>query len=198
MFYSKYGKRLFDLCCACLAIIIASPLWSLVAVLIKIESKGPIFFIQERLGQYGGVFFAYKFRTMTAIIRTHHREIIGRDTDVTRVGYWLRRFKLDELPQLLNVLKGDMSLVGPRPPLPDQIHQYDETSRMRLLVKPGLTGLAQIHGGIFLSWQERWSYDIQYIKLLSFKMDLWIMYRTVMVVFCGEEKFYKSPAANSL
>lgn len=197
MFYATHGKRLFDLCLTLLAIVIVFPLSGLVAILIKIESRGPVFFVQERLGQKGKVFVAYKFRTMTVKNRTRHREIIGRDSDVTRVGFWLRRFKLDELPQLINVLKGDMSLVGPRPPLPDQLHQYDETSRLRLLVRPGLTGLAQIYGGIFLSWQERWLYDVQYIDHLSLKTDLWIILRTMMVVLCGEEKFFKSPTPRS-
>jgi undecaprenyl phosphate N,N'-diacetylbacillosamine 1-phosphate transferase len=191
MFYSRYGKRILDLCFIIPAGIILLPFLACIALIIKIESAGPVFFIQERLGQNKKIFDAFKFRTMTAKPRTQHQDIVGHNPEVTQVGYWLRRFKLDEVPQFYNVLKGDMSLVGPRPPLPDQLHQYDDKVAKRLSVKPGLTGLAQTHGNIFLTWPERWQYDIQYVNQLCLKLDLLILFRTIAVVFSGEQKFHK-------
>jgi lipopolysaccharide/colanic/teichoic acid biosynthesis glycosyltransferase len=129
--------------------------------------------------------------------RISDREIIGRDPEVTRVGYWLRRFKIDELPQLVNVLKGNMSLVGPRPALPDQLVVYDNVAMKRLIVRPGLTGLAQVNGNIHLSWPERWCYDAEYVEYLSFKLDIGIIYRTIAVVVFGENRFSKVLVAES-
>jgi lipopolysaccharide/colanic/teichoic acid biosynthesis glycosyltransferase len=142
------------------------------------------------------VFKAYKFRTMLNRVRTHHVEIREDNPEVTRFGRFLRRWKLDELPQLLNILKGDMSLVGPRPPLPSQLAQYDSKTLRRLGVTPGLTGLAQVSGGTRMSWQERWLYDLEYVRRLSFALDLSILLRTLLVVIFGEGRFYAPPKTN--
>ncbi len=172
-------------------LILVAPLLACVAALIRLDSKGPVFFLQDRLGHEGRIFRAFKFRTMTDRPRVPVKEIYGRDDEVTRVGYWLRRFKIDELPQLLNVVTGEMSIVGPRPALPRQINEYDEQSRRRLLVLPGLTGLAQIHGGAYLSWPERWAWDVDYVDRLSLMLDLTILRRTVGVVLLGEERYLR-------
>ena len=187
--YRTFGKRLFDLVAAAAGLAVLAPLLVLVAVLVRLDSAGPALFIQQRLGRNGRVFRAYKFRTMTDRRREVHQEIFGKTDEVTRIGYWLRRFKIDELPQLMNVLKGDMSVVGPRPALPSQLSQYNDTGKRRLCVRPGLTGLAQIHGNIHLSWPQRWVYDAKYVDELSLGMDLWIILRTFAVIWLGEEKF---------
>jgi undecaprenyl phosphate N,N'-diacetylbacillosamine 1-phosphate transferase len=192
--YRRYGKRVFDLTLTIPLIIVLSPLLALVAVLVRLSSPGPALFVQERLGLRGRIFHALKFRTMTNRKRSTHREIVGRDPEVTRIGHWLRRFKIDELPQLLNVLRGDMSIVGPRPALPAQLPDYDEFGRKRLTVRPGLTGLAQVNGNIHLTWPERWRYDAGYVDRMSLRLDLWIIYRTFVVLMLGEDRFVKQPS----
>lgn len=189
--YMRFGKRLLDLILTVPALLVLTPLLLVVIVLIKLDSPGPAFFFQDRLGRDGRVFRILKFRTMTDRQRIPDRDIFGRDPEVTRMGYWLRRFKIDELPQLINVALGDMSIVGPRPYLPRQLAEYDSHSRRRLDVQPGLTGLTQVNGNIHLSWHERWSYDVEYVDNLSFLLDLRIIVRTVMVVLLGEGRFHR-------
>jgi len=190
LFYRHFGKRALDLVLAIPAIAGLLPLFVAIVILVKLTSPGPVFFNQKRLGRLGQIFVAYKFRTMLDRERTQHVEIRKDNPEVTVVGALLRRFKLDELPQLLNVLKGDMSLVGPRPPLPEQMADYDRESVQRLQVRPGLTGLAQVSGGTQMSWRERWQYDLQYVRQLSPTLDLRILVRTVMVVVLGEARFH--------
>jgi lipopolysaccharide/colanic/teichoic acid biosynthesis glycosyltransferase len=194
-FYRRTGKRIFDLLLTIPLTVALMPTFIAIAVLIKLTSRGPVFFNQGRLGKLGQVFLAYKFRTMTHRDRTQHVEIRAGNPEVTAVGEFLRRFKLDELPQLFNVLKGDMSLVGPRPPLPEQMAEYDDEIVKRLEVRPGLTGLAQIHGGTQMSWPQRWQYDLQYVRELSFLLDLRILARTALVVVFGESRFHTPPRA---
>lgn len=194
-FYRHFGKRAFDLLVAIPLTVPLIPLLGVVAVLVKLTSPGPVFFNQARLGKLGKVFVAYKFRTMLHRERTHHVEIRKGNAEVTWVGILLRRFKIDELPQILNVLLGEMSLVGPRPPLREQIHDYDKETLRRLMATPGLTGLAQVNGGTQMTWPERWEYDLRYVRELSFGLDLAILLRTVMVVLFGEERFHKPPRA---
>lgn len=191
--YRSILKRIIDIVFSFCFILIASPLMIAAGILIKISSRGPIFFKQERAGENGKPFTVYKFRTMTDKPRKVDREIYKGDSEVTSVGLWLRRFKIDELPQLINILKGDMSIVGPRPGMMTQITKLDENGKFRLKVKPGLTGLAQVHGNIHLSWPERWIYDRKYVENLSFFLDVKILVKTIMIVLFGEEKFLKKP-----
>ncbi len=195
--YRAFGKRLLDLCLSASVLLSVAPLFAAIAVLIKLTSRGPVFFVQERLGRGGTTFRTYKFRTMTDRLRVSHQEIFGKTDEVTAVGYWLRRFKLDELPQLWNIFNGDMSLVGPRPALPTQLAEYTDLAHCRLLERPGLTGLAQVHGNIHLTWPERWVYDADYVARVSLALDVWIIARTIGVVLLGEERFLSKPVDQS-
>ena len=157
------------------------------------DSKGDFFFFQERLGKNGQIFKVFKIRTMTDKVRVADREILKGDSEVTRMGNVLRRLKIDELPQIINIFKGDMSFVGPRPCLPNQITEFNEDGKTRILVTPGLTGLAQTNGNIYLTWEERWKYDRYYVENLSFFLDIAIVFKTVLIVLLGEQKFLKKP-----
>ncbi|HSP16215.1 MAG TPA: sugar transferase [Thermoanaerobaculia bacterium] len=186
-FYGRIGKRAFDLAAAILALAVLSPLMLLIAALIRLTSRGPALFVQERLGRNAVTFRVYKYRTMTDRPRAYDTlYFTGDPNDVTLIGRLLRRTKLDELPQLLNVLMGDMSIVGPRPQLAVQLREFDENGMLRLLVRPGITGMAQTHGNVALSWPERWRYDADYVRRVSLKLDLGLIARTVCVVVRGE------------
>jgi undecaprenyl phosphate N,N'-diacetylbacillosamine 1-phosphate transferase len=192
-FYRHIGKRLLDIILSILAIGVLLPVFILMALAIRLDTPGPILYIQERLGYKGKIFNAIKFRTMTHVPRTADHEIHPGDPELTRVGAFLRRYKLDELAQLFNILAGQMSVIGPRPALPRQLAEYDENGRKRLLVRPGLSGLAQVHGNIYLTWPERWKYDARYVDECSLGLDLWIIWRTIAVTIRGEEKFLTHP-----
>jgi lipopolysaccharide/colanic/teichoic acid biosynthesis glycosyltransferase len=191
--YRSFEKRLLDLAIAVPALLLVSPVLLLAAILIKLDSRGPVMFVQQRLGRYGSTFPTFKFRSMTHRDRAPNSEILPGHSEVTRVGAWLRRTKIDELPQLLNIVRGDMSIVGPRPALPDHIRKYNDNGNglRRLLVRPGLTGLAQTSGNIYLSWPERWHYDANYVAQLSLLSDLRIMVKTIAVVLLGEKRFIR-------
>lgn len=191
--YRNYFKRVFDFIIALFVSIIALPFYILIFVAVKLDSKGPFFYFQDRLGRNGKVFRVFKVRTMTNKFRKVHSEVLKGNPDVTKIGMFLRRFKMDELPQILNVLKGNMSLIGPRPSLPQQIEELNEDGKVRLLVRPGLTGLAQVNGNIYLTWPERWKYDRIYVENLSFLLDVQIIFKTFLVLIDGEEKFLKKP-----
>lgn len=180
-------KRVFDLFVALITLILLFPVLLIVVFFIKIESHGPLFYTQQRLGKNGDVFEILKFRSMTDEEREHNVQTLGNEAEVTKVGKVIRRFKIDELPQLLNVVKGDMSIVGPRPCLPNLIDSFNEDGRSRLLVRPGLTGLAQINGNIHLTWEERWKYDREYVEKMSLILDIKIILNTVVIVFLGEQ-----------
>ncbi|QOD02641.1 sugar transferase [Pseudarthrobacter sp. BIM B-2242] len=191
----RVAKRLFDLFAAGILLLMASPAMILVAILVKLDSPGPILFRQERVGIEGSHFYMLKFRSMIVDAEarladlTRENEGSGplfkmkNDPRVTRIGGFLRRFSLDELPQLLNVLTGTMSLVGPRPPLPKEVEAYESDVRRRLLVKPGLTGLWQVSGRSNLSWQDSVRLDLYYVENWSLAGDLVIILRTVRAVF---------------
>jgi undecaprenyl phosphate N,N'-diacetylbacillosamine 1-phosphate transferase len=188
-FWIRRGKRISDILGGGLLLLLCSPLMLLAAVLIKATSPGAVFFRQMRGGKNGEPFMVTKFRTMRAGRTPDPKELVPLDhPEITRVGHLLRRLKIDELPQLFNVLRGDMSVVGPRPTLLDQIAEYDPVRRQRLLVKPGLTGLAQVYSSAAASWDERISYDIAYVRLCSPLLDLTILVRTVLVILFGEER----------
>lgn len=180
-------KRCFDFLISIFILVILSPLLIITAVLIKLTSKGPLLFKQERVGKKGRLFPVYKFRTMTDKVRDLSIQTFNDDPEITAVGKVIRRLKIDELPQLLNVVKGDMSLVGPRPCLPDLVKDFNESGKKRLLVRPGLTGLAQVNGNIHLSWEERWEYDREYVEEQSFWLDLKILSKTALIVLLGEK-----------
>ena len=190
--YKKYIKRLLDFILSLIGLIILSPVLLIVAILVKCSSKGPIFFKQERLGKDGKVFKIIKFRTMinnAENLGTGLR-ITGKDDfRITKVGGVLRKLSLDELPQLINVLKGDMSLVGPRPPVtyfPHKYEEYDEIQQQRFYVRPGITGLAQVRVRNNATWDERIEIDVEYVKSLSFINDFKILFETVFKLLKNE------------
>lgn len=186
---ARAGKRAFDAFAAVVLLIVLSPLLLIAAVLVKLSSRGPVFFVQERAGRNGRPFRLVKFRTMRGDRTPDPKELVPLDhPEITAVGRALRRFKIDELPQLANVLAGDMSIVGPRPTLMDQAARYDDFRRQRLLVRPGITGLAQVYGNSLVSWDERILFDIAYVRLGGVMMDLSVLLRTVMVVLLGESR----------
>ncbi|WP_298222777.1 sugar transferase [Flavobacterium sp.] len=192
--YRNFLKHILDFTVAFIILLLVLIPLLVIALLILTESKGPLFFRQERVGKDLKFFKVYKFRTMTNEKRTvGSTPIIGKAEGVTKVGYYLRRYKVDELPQLLNVLLGDMSLIGPRPSVPEQLKQMSDAEKRRYSVRPGLTGLAQINGNIHLSWKERFVYDLNYVDNVTFWNDLKIIFRTVFIVILGEHKFLNKP-----
>lgn len=185
------AKRLFDLAAAGVGLIVLAVTMLAIYLLVRLTSRGPGFFRQARAGAAGRTFTMLKFRTMRAE-HLHDPDpsvvITTADADVTKVGAFLRRTKLDELPQLLNVIAGQMSLVGPRPTVPEQIAGYDEFQRRRLEAVPGITGLAQINGDTALTWPERIEWDVYYVDHRSFAMDLAILLRTPGVLLRGPNR----------
>lgn len=188
-------KRFMDLTASLVICSIVFPFFVLLFILVKLDSRGGFFFLQERLGRNGKVFHVFKIRTMIDRPRSSHQEVYNGNSEVTSIGSILRRLKIDELPQLLNILNGDMSFVGPRPCLPSLRDSFNDDGWKRLDVRPGLTGLAQINGNIHLTWPERWKYDSNYVENVSFLLDVKIILKTVLIVIMGEEKFVKKPNA---
>jgi undecaprenyl phosphate N,N'-diacetylbacillosamine 1-phosphate transferase len=189
--YRFYIKRIIDFSVSFVLLCLMLPIFFCIAFVIKIDSKGPVFFHQIRLGVNGNRFKIYKFRTMIDRPRLVNSEILKGNSDVTRFGSFLRRFKIDETAQLINIFKGDMSFVGPRPSMPELMNDFNEDAYFRVKVKPGLTGLSQINGNIYLSWEQRWEYDRFYVCNLSFSLDLIILLKTILVVIFGEDKYLK-------
>ena len=181
-------KRIFDIFASGIALIVLLPIFAIIGILIKLDSKGPVFFIQERAGKDGKIFKAYKLRTMIQGADKITKGIIfGEDNPyITKVGKLLRRTGFDELVQLINVFKGDMSLVGPRPTLPYQIKKYNNIQKKRLSVKPGIAGWALINGRNSLTWDKRIELDLWYIKHWSIWLDIKILISTIYVVIKGE------------
>jgi exopolysaccharide biosynthesis polyprenyl glycosylphosphotransferase len=192
---AKYAaKRAFDIAMSLIALIVLSPLFLVIALLVRRDSPGPAFFTQERVGLNGRRFRMVKFRSMVADAETHLSSLrdfsdgngmlfkLKHDPRVTAIGAVLRRYSLDELPQLINVLCGHMSLVGPRPPLASEVQRYDDWARRRLLVKPGITGLWQTRGRSNLSWDDSVRFDLYYVENWSLTGDIIILYRTVNAV----------------
>jgi undecaprenyl phosphate N,N'-diacetylbacillosamine 1-phosphate transferase len=191
-------KRLIDIFGSIIGLIIILPLLIIIALLIKFTSKGPIFFKQERLGKDGKIFKIIKFRTMIV-----NAENIGdglkvkseNDNRITRIGRFLRATSLDELPQLWNVLKGDMSLVGPRPPVPYHPYKFDEYNdfqRKRFLMKPGMTGLTQVTVRNSVSWDDRILIDVEYVDNFSIWLDIKIIIKTIIKIFRKKSIYLKS------
>tara|TARA_B110000003_G_C16587656_1_gene510525 strand:+ start:826 stop:1392 length:567 start_codon:yes stop_codon:yes gene_type:complete len=186
--YKAFFKKAVDFLMSLVLALLMSPFWLMVALIIKLESKGPIFFVQVRLGMGGRKFKLFKFRTMKVNQLRMEDQVFKQHSDISPFGSFLRRLKIDETPQLLNILKGDMSLIGPRPCLPSLRERFDVNGEIRLMVKPGLSGWAQVNGNIYNSWEKRWEYDAFYARNLSFCLDLKILMKTALVVIVGEEK----------
>lgn len=190
-------KDLFDRCMAAAVLVALSPLLFLLALMIRLSDHGPALFIQTRIGKDGRVFRIYKFRTMVVDAEQKRAQLLAAndldgilfklrsDPRVTALGAHLRRWSIDELPQLLNVVRGDMSLVGPRPALPDEAAEYADHVRRRLVVKPGLTGLWQVNGRSDLSWEESVRLDLRYVENWTFALDVQILWKTVSVLLRG-------------
>ncbi|NCS48675.1 MAG: sugar transferase [Microcystis aeruginosa G13-05] len=207
MCYQK-RKNYLDLVVASFLLLCTLPIMLLIAVAIKLDSPGPILFRQQRVGKHGKPFTLLKFRSMydgadsephrryaTRLIRENVRPLIDspraslkltNDTRITRVGRFLRSASLDELPQLINVLRGEMSLVGPRPPLPYEVAVYQERHKPRLNIKPGITGLWQVEGRNLVSFEEMVRMDLQYIKTMNFWLDISILLRTPREMIRGK------------
>lgn len=181
-------KRFLDFVLAAILLLLLSPLLLLSAAAIKLSSNGPVFFRQKRVGRDMRPFDILKLRTMTVDPGRQLSQTQGGDPEVTVPGRILRRLKIDELPQLINVLNGDMALVGPRPCMPITAEEAPEWAKKRFEVRPGLTGLAQVNGNIALSWDERFRHDVQYVDQQSLWMDVAIIFRTMAVILVGEEK----------
>ena len=184
-------KIIFDILASGVALVVLLPIFAVIGIFIKLDSKGPVFFIQERAGKDGKIFKAYKLRTMVenAEKKGLKYRVTKDDRRITRIGKHLR-WGIDELPQLINVFKGEMSLVGPRPTLPYQVEKYSEREKRRLEVKPGITGWALINGRNKLSWPERIKLDIWYIDHWSSWLDLKILFKTIWVVIFTREGIY--------
>lgn len=181
-------KYLLDRVFSCILLIVLCPLFILISVLIKLDSKGPVIFIQQRVGKNQKLFNIYKFRTMIPDAVNIGNGVYTEENDprITRIGRFLRKTSLDELPQLLNIFWGDMSFIGPRPTLEYQVKQYSDFQKKRLIMKPGVTGLAQISGRNSISWPERIKYDVQYVENWSLGLDLKIFLKTFLVIFKRE------------
>ncbi|WP_217922486.1 sugar transferase [Miltoncostaea oceani] len=188
------AKRALDLAVAIPVTLALSPLLAGIALWVRRDSPGPAFFRQERIGFAGRPFRVLKFRTMVVGAEGMGAGLAVTDGDsrITRAGAVLRRLSLDELPQLWNILTGDMSLVGPRPTVASQVERYDDRQRRRLLARPGLTGLAQVSGRNAIPWSQRIEIDIDYIERWSMRRDLLVLARTALVVL-GREGTYKGP-----
>lgn len=184
-------KRILDLAIAVTLLLLCSPLFVLIALLITIDTRGPVLFVQKRIGRNGSIFSMYKFRTMVKDAERTGTGLFSYSDDprVTRVGYYLRKTSLDELPQLFNVLSGAMSVVGPRPPVTYELGNYadfTEQMKMRFQVKPGITGLAQISGRNALEWPQKIVFDNEYVsrfERFGVREDLVILAKTIAVIF---------------
>ena len=180
--YAKYIKRILDLILSLMALIVLMPLMIIIGILVRINLGSPIIFKQKRPGKNEKVFTLYKFRTMT-----DKRDIDGNllpdEYRLTKFGKFLRSTSLDELPELINIIKGDMAIVGPRPLLVEYLPYYTEEEKHRHDVRPGLTGLAQVNGRNAISWEEKFLEDLEYIKNMSVKNDIKIIFKTVGKVF---------------
>lgn len=184
-FYEKYVKRPQDFLCALMAIVLLSPVMVVTAVLIRIKLGSPVLFIQNRPGLGGKIFKLYKFRSMTDE-KDKNGKFLPDEVRLTKFGQRLRRSSLDELPEIFNILKGDLSVVGPRPLLVEYLPLYNKHQARRHEVRPGMTGLAQVHGRNAVSWEERLDRDVEYVDHISFLGDWGIILKTVWTVLSRE------------
>ena len=186
MIYQKYVKRILDITLSGAAIIVLSPVMGVTAILVKKKLGSPVIFKQKRPGKDEKIFTMYKFRTMTDA-RDEKGELLPDSVRLTKFGKMLRSTSLDELPELFNILKGDMSVVGPRPQLIKDLVFMTPEQRKRQTVLPGLTGWAQINGRNRISWESKFIYDLEYIENISFKKDFKIIFMTIIIAFIKQE-----------
>lgn len=186
MIYQKYIKRILDITLSGVAIIVLSPVMSITAILVRKKLGSPIIFKQKRPGKDEKIFTMYKFRTMTDE-RDEKGELLPDSIRVTKFGKMLRSTSLDELPELFNIFKGDMSVVGPRPLLVQYLPLYNEQQKRRHEVRPGLSGLAQINGRNAITWDEKFNYDVEYVEKVSFALDVSIVIKTMIKAFKQED-----------
>ena len=201
----KYFKRIMDFVASLTALIILSPLIALSAVLVKISDGGSVIFKQRHPGKDGKIFTVYKFRTMSEKTEDENGRELSDVERMTKIGSFLRKTSLDELPQLFNVLKGDMSFIGPRPLLCEYLELYTPYQMRRHEVLPGISGLAQVNGRNAITWEEKFDYDVYYVDHMSFWLDLRILFKTIKNTLkradinCSDnntmEKFRGTPAA---
>ena len=185
--YSKYIKRILDIILSLVILILFCWLYLIVAILVRVKLGSPILFKQQRPGYKEKIFGIYKFRTMTDE-RDENGNLLPDKDRLTSFGKLLRKTSLDEIPELLNILKGDMSFIGPRPLLPEYLPYYSDKEKLRHTVRPGLTGLAQASGRNLVDWDTRLSYDVEYVENLSFKMDILVIIKTIKTVFGHSEQ----------
>ncbi len=185
-FYSKFIKRILDIVLSGAALVVLFPLLLVVAVLVKIKLGSPVLFCQERPGMDEKIFKLFKFRTMRNAVDPKTGETLPDEERMTDFGRLLRKTSLDELPELINIFKGDMSIVGPRPLLVKYLPLYNEEQRKRHNVRPGLTGWAQVHGRNLLSWEDRFKYDVWYVNNVGLLVDIKTILLTVKCVFVRE------------
>lgn len=183
--YHRILKRMLDFFLACCAIVLLSLVYIIIAVLVRIKLGGPVLFCQERPGKDEKIFKLYKFRTMTDK-RDEQGRLLPDEVRLTSFGKTLRSTSLDELPEFINIFKGDMSLVGPRPLLVQYLPRYNERQRRRHEVRPGLTGWAQVNGRNAISWEEKFEYDVEYVEQSGFLMDIKILFKTIGKVFARD------------
>ncbi|TDL61512.1 sugar transferase [Rhodococcus qingshengii] len=189
MIYKKV-KRLLDIVLSLIGLTILSPILLVVAISIKLESKGPVIFQQERIGLYGKVFKIYKFRSMCVGAEKSGVYETKGDARVTKIGKFIRKTSIDEFPQFVNIIKGDMSIIGPRPTLtyhPWPIEEYSEIQKKRFNVRPGVTGWAQVNGRKEVPWHQRIEYDVDYVENLSFGFDFKIFFKTILKVLAMKD-----------
>ena len=185
MIYARYIKRILDIILSLSAIIILSPILLILYILVRVKLGSPVLFKQERPGKDEKIFTLCKFRTMTDK-RGADGELLPDEERLTKFGKKLRSTSLDELPELFNILKGEMSIIGPRPLLVRYLPRYNEFQRHRHDVRPGLTGLAQINGRNAITWEQKFAYDVEYVNNLSFALDLHIFFGTIRAVLRRE------------
>lgn len=192
MRYRGSGKRVFDVVFSVVGLALTGPIIFLGWAAVRLLSPGPGFFRQTRVGLHERRFSVLKLRTMSMNSQRTVAQTTNADPEVLPIGRVLRRLKVDELPQFINVLRGDMSLVGPRPCLQATLEEMPQRARRRFTVRPGLTGLAQVNGNVAMSWERRWSYDLRYVNSYSLKLDLLIIAKTIAVILFGEERFRRT------